>query len=51
MVPSLPLDLINAHRFDATQIDVIAAPQDRHLHSAKDARPTGLKDFGDLLPA
>ena len=51
MVPSVPLDLVDAHRLDAAQIDVVASPQHRHLHGAKDARPTGLKSFGNLLPA
>lgn len=51
MVASVPLDLVDAHRLDAAQIDMVASPQDRHLHGAKDAGPTGLKRFGNLLPA
>src|SRR5882672_1149726 len=51
VVPSLPLDLVDAQGFDAFQVDMVATPEHRHFDGAKDARPTRLKSLSDLLPA
>src|SRR5215212_1100372 len=46
----LPLDLVDPDRADTRQVEMAAAPLNRHLHGLEDLVPVDQEDFGYLLP-